>query len=62
MLPFLANRVIEIMYFAELRAIVMAVIVLIMIQRAIQIIGNPDFLPIAILAIALLIRIGTAPT
>jgi hypothetical protein len=62
MLPFLANHVIEIMCFAEHRAIVMAVIVLIMIQRAIRIIGNPDFLPIAILAIALLIRIGTVPT
>jgi hypothetical protein len=48
------------MYFVEHRAIVMVVIVLITIQRAIQIIASLDFPPIAILAIVLLIRIGTA--
>lgn len=60
MLQFLANHVIETMYSAELRVIVMDVIVLITIQRAIQIIDNPDFLQIATPVIVLRILIGVA--
>jgi hypothetical protein len=60
MLRFLANHVIETMYSAELRVIVMDVIVLITIQRAIQIIDNPDFLQIATPVIVLRILIGIA--
>jgi hypothetical protein len=60
MLRFLANRVIETMYSAELRVIVMDVIVLILIQLAIRIIDNPDFLQIASPVIVLRILIGIA--
>ena len=60
MLPFRANHVIEIMYFAAHRAIAMVVIVLITIQRAIRIIVNLDFPQTAILAIGLRILIGIA--
>lgn len=60
MLRFLANRVIETMYSVELRVIVMDVIVLTLIQLAIQIIDNPDFLQIATPVIVLPILIGIA--
>jgi hypothetical protein len=58
MLQFLANHVTGTMYFGAHRAIVMAVIAAIMIQRAIRIIGNPDFLPTAIPVIVIQIPIG----
>ena len=60
MLRFLANHVIEIMYFAARHVIAMVVIVLISIQRVTRIIVNLDFPRTAILAIGLRILIGIA--